>query len=74
MVTKPNFMHQFDVMYMLKDRLQGSDYKYILTGIDAASRYKIARPLWTKKAEDVVFFLKHIFENDKAPLIYPKTF
>lgn len=36
-VNKPNFMHQFDVMYMPKDRLQGSDYKYILTGIDAGS-------------------------------------
>lgn len=73
-VTEPNFMHQFNVMYMPKNRLQGSNYKYILTGIDAASRYKIARPLSTKKAEDVVFLLKHIYENDKIPLTYPKTF
>ena len=56
------------------DRLQGSDYKYILTGIDVASRYKIARPMRTKKAKDVAFLLKHIYENDKIPLTYPKVF
>ena len=57
-IEKPNYLHQFDVMYMPKDRLQGSDYKYILTGIDVASRYKVARPMRTKKAEDVAFLTK----------------
>ena len=61
-------------MYMPKDRLQGSDYKYLLTGIDVASRYKVARPMRTKKPQDVAFLLKHIYENDKIPLKYPKIF
>lgn len=56
------------------DRLQGSNYKYILTGINVASRYKIARPMRTKRAKDVAFLLKHIYENDKIPLTYPKFF
>lgn len=47
----PNHLHQFDVMHMSTERLQGSNYKYILTGI--ASRYKIARPMRTKTAKDV---------------------
>ena len=56
------------------DVLYGSKYKYILSGIDLASRYKIARPLRTKKANDVAFLLKHIYENKDIPLTYPKVF
>ena len=32
--------------------------KYILTGIDAVSRYKFARPLRTKKSSEVAFVLQ----------------
>ena len=46
-------MHQFDLLYMPSDTLYGSKYKYILAGIDAASRFKVARPLRTKQARDV---------------------
>ena len=46
-------MHQFDLLYMPSDTSYGSKYKYILAGIDAASRYKVARPLRTKQARDV---------------------
>ena len=48
-VTIPNEMHQFDLLYMPSDSLYESKYKYILAGIDAASRYKVARPLRTKQ-------------------------
>ena len=37
-------MHQFDLLYMPSHSLYGSKYKYILAGIDAASRYKVTRP------------------------------
>ena len=40
-VTIPNEMHQFDLLYMPSDTLYGNKYKYILAGIDAASRYKV---------------------------------
>ena len=46
-------MDQFDLLYMPSDTLYGSKYKYILAGIDAASRYKVARPLKTKQERDV---------------------
>ena len=52
-VTTPNEMHQFDLLYMPSDTLYGSKYKYILAGIDAASRYLVARPLRTKQVRDV---------------------
>ena len=47
-VTIPNEMHQFDLLYMPSDTSYGNKYKYILAGINAASRFKVARPLRTK--------------------------
>ena len=61
-------MHQFDLLYMPSDTLYGSKYKYILAGIDAASRFKVARPLRTKQARDVADVYK------VGPLTYPSTF
>ena len=71
-VTIPNEMHQFDLLYMPSDTLYGSKYKYILAGIDAASRYKISRPLRTKQARDVAEMLADIYKV--GPLKYPKIF
>ena len=34
---------------------EGNAYKYILIGIDAASRYKVAIALKTKKSSEVAF-------------------
>ena len=59
-VTIPNEMHQFDLLYMPSDSLDGSKYKHILAGIDAASRYKVARPLRTKQAGDVAEMIADI--------------
>ena len=42
-VTKRNEQHQFDVVYMLHNLFEGNKYKYILTGFDFASRYKVTR-------------------------------
>ena len=49
-ITKPNETHQFDILYVPSDVVYGTEYKYILTGIDVASRYKVARALRSKKA------------------------
>ena len=71
-VTIPNEMHQFDLLYMPSDTLYGSKYKYILAGIDAASRFKVARPLRTKQARDVAEMIADIYKV--GPLKYPKIF
>ena len=52
-VTTPNEMHQFDLLYMPSETLYGNKYKYILAGIDVASRFKVVRPLRMKQARDV---------------------
>ena len=71
-VTIPNEMHQFDLLYMPSDTLYGNKYEYILAGIDAAYRYKVARPLRTKKARDVAEMIADIYKV--GPLTYPSTF
>ena len=50
-VTKTNDQHQFDLLYVPHNLFEGNTYKYILTGVDVASRYKVTRPLRTKKVK-----------------------
>ena len=71
-VTTPNEMHQFDLLYMLSDSLYGNKYKYILARINAASRFKVARPLRTKQTRDVAERIADIYKV--GPLMYPSTF
>ena len=61
-VTIPNEMHQFYLLYMALDTLYGNKYKYILAGKDAASRFKVARPLRTKQARDVAEMIADIYK------------
>ena len=72
-VTKPKDQHQFDLLYMSRNLSEGNTYKYILTGIDVASRYKVARPLRTKKSSEVAFVLEAIYKKGGV-FKYPKTF
>ena len=72
-VTKPNEQHQFDLLYMPHNLFEGHTDKYILTGIDVASRYKVARPLRTKKSSEVAFVLGAIYKKGGV-FKYPKTF
>ena len=59
-VTTPNEMHQFDLLYMPSDTLYRNKYKYILAGIDAASRYKVMRPLRTKQVRDMAKMIEKV--------------
>ena len=61
-VTTPNEMHQFDLLYMPLATLYGDKYEYILAGIDAASRFKVARLLRTKEARDVAEMIADIYK------------
>ena len=71
-ITALNEMHQFDLLYMPSDSLYGSNYKYILAGIDAASRFKVARPLRTKQVREVAEMITDIYKV--GPLTYPEIF
>ena len=54
LVTKPN-EPQFNLLYMPHNVFEGNTCKYILTGVDVASRCKVARTLRTKKSIEVAF-------------------
>ena len=72
-VTKPNEQHQFDLFYLPHNVFEGNTYKYILTGIDVASRYKVSRPLRTKKSSKVAFVLEAIYKKCgvfKYPMVF----
>ena len=66
-------MHQFDILYVPSNVVYGTEYKYILTGIDVASRYKVARALQNKKADEVAFVLEAVYKKD-GDFKYPKIF
>ena len=71
-VTTPNKVRQFDLLYTPLDTLYGNRYKYILAGIDAASRFIVARSLRTKQACDVAEMVADIYKV--GPLMYPEIF
>ena len=57
---------------MPSDTIYANKYKYILSGIDAASRYKVVRLLRTKQAKDVADMIANIYKV--GTLTYPKIF
>ena len=62
-LTKSNEQHQFDLLYIHHNLVEGNTYQYILTGIDVSSRYKVARPSRTKKSSEVAFVLEVIYKK-----------
>ena len=68
----PNEVHQFDLLYMPSGMLYGNKHKYILSGINVASRYKVARPMRTKQVKDTDDRIVNICKV--GPLIYPEVF
>ena len=72
-VTEPNKQHQFDILYMPHNLFEGNTYKYVLTGIDVASRYKVTRPRKTKQSSQVAFVLGPIYKRGDV-FKYPKVF
>ena len=62
-------MHQMDVLYLPWDKFKRKMYKYALTVVDVASRYKEAEPLTSKiscQVKDVIVKI-----NGRLPLTWP---
>ena len=67
---KPNAVHQADLLYLPHDRVGRHTYKYALTVVDVASRYKEAEPLTDKTAAEVATALGRIYK--RGPLTWPR--
>jgi hypothetical protein len=59
-------------LFLLHDRVGRRLFKYALTVVDVASRYKEAEPLATKEAEEVASALERIYK--RSPLRWPRLF
>ena len=52
-VSKPNQVHQADLLFLPHDTIWGRVYRYALVVIDVASRYKDAEALRTKESGEI---------------------
>jgi transposase InsO family protein len=66
----PNAVHQADLLYLPHDRVGRKTYKYALTVVDVASRYKEAEALTDKSAAGVAAALARIYK--RGPLTWPR--
>ena len=71
-VFVPNEVHQADLLFLPHDRLPRGrkTYKYALTVVDVASRYKEAEPLSTKESAEVATAFSTIYKRSR--LKWPK--
>ena len=70
-VATPNSVHQADLLFLPHDKLPRGKkiYKYALTVVDIASRYKEAEPLTSKNSDEVAKAFQSIYR--RSPLTWP---
>lgn len=68
-VKTPNEVHQVDLLFLPHDKVKRKTYKYTLSVVDIASRYKEAEPLTSKDSGEVAAALVKIY---KRVLKWPK--
>ena len=69
-VATPNSVHQADLLFLPHDKLRRKTYKYALTVVDIASRYKEAEPLTSKDSNEVAKAFQAIYK--RSPLTWPQ--
>ena len=71
-VSLPNAVHQADLLFLPHDKLPHGRkiYKYALTAVDVASRYKAAEPLASKESDEVSKAFQRICK--RGPLKWPQ--
>ena len=69
--TKPNDIHQSDLLSLPHDKFKKKTYKYVLNIVDVVSRYKGSYQLNAKNSKEVSQAFQWIYEN--TPLTYSKT-
>ena len=71
-VPTPNSVHQADLLFLPHDKLPRGRkvYKYALTIVDMASRYKEAEPLTSKNSDEVALAFQKIYNC--GPLKWPE--
>lgn len=68
--SRPNDTHQIDLLYLPHDKIHRKKYRYALTVIDIATRFKDAHALRTKNSAEVAQALNAIYS--RGPLRFPR--
>ena len=69
-VSKPNEIHQADLLFLPHDTFRRKTFKYALVVIDVASRYVDAEALTSKSSDEVTTAFKRVYSRK---LRWPKT-
>ena len=62
-VTRPNEIHQADLLFLPHDRVGRKTFRYALVVIDVASRYKDAEALTSKESQEVAKAFEKIYSR-----------
>jgi len=70
-VSTPNKVHQGDFLFLPQDKLPRGRkiFKYALTVVDVACRYKEAEPLTSKSSDEVAKAFQTIYK--RSPMTWP---
>jgi hypothetical protein len=71
-ITRPNCVHQCNILFLTHDHYRSKKYKAVLNIIDCASRYKASVPLISKKSSEVTKAFRKVYGDRNNPLTYPK--
>ena len=71
-ITRPNCVHQCDILFLTHDYYRGKKYKAVLNIIDCASRYKASVLLTSKNSSEVAKAFKKVYGDQNNPLTWPK--
>ena len=70
-VSKPNQVHQADLLFLPHDTIRNKTYRYALVVIDVASRYKDAEALSTKDSGEIAKCFSKIYSRKPRRLSWP---
>ncbi|GBB90722.1 hypothetical protein RclHR1_17790001, partial [Rhizophagus clarus] len=71
-ITRPNCVHQCDILFLTHDYFIGKKYKAVLNIIDCASQYKASVPLTSKNSSEVAKAFRKVYGARNNPLTWPK--
>ena len=74
-VSRPNEIHQADLLFLPHDKVGRKTYRYALVVIDVATRYKDSEALTSKESQEVAKAFESIYKRkiNRPSLNWPKT-
>jgi len=62
-ITRPNCVHQCDILFLTYNHYRGKKYKAVLNIIDCASRYKASILLTSKNSSEVAKAFRKVYDT-----------